>query len=163
MSTHKIMGLIVLTLTSSSLLLSGCSSLSQVIPKEGPSMEQQYDGMKKVSPRPDADWVNESGASKKTSKSVTTSDSSLSTEENNDDADVSSLRKQVQPVALRSTALKQSVPTSNMWNSFHKVSNPTLTLFIYPHLSGNDELPVPGYTTAFNAYDHDHFALPQDA
>lgn len=45
---------------------------------------------------------------------------------------------------------------------FHKVLNPELKMYVYPHLAGKDELPVPGYYTAFNAYTQDHYVLPNE-
>jgi len=45
-------------------------------------------------------------------------------------------------------------------NSFHKLPNPELTMYVFPHLAGNDEMPIPGYFTEFNAYTQDHYALP---
>lgn len=45
-------------------------------------------------------------------------------------------------------------------NLFPKLPNPTIAMYVYPHLAGQDEAPVPGYTTAFTLYQEDHFALP---
>jgi conjugative transfer region lipoprotein (TIGR03751 family) len=42
---------------------------------------------------------------------------------------------------------------------FHKLPNPELHLYIYPHLAGIDQIPVPGYMTVFNVYERDHYAL----
>lgn len=45
---------------------------------------------------------------------------------------------------------------------FPKLENPTITVYVYPHLSGQEQAPVPGYTTAFSLYDRDHYALPSE-
>lgn len=45
-------------------------------------------------------------------------------------------------------------------NLFPKLPNPTIAMYVSPHLAGEDEAPVPGYTTAFTLYREDHFALP---
>ena len=45
---------------------------------------------------------------------------------------------------------------------FRKLPNPELQVYVFPHLAGNDQLPVPGYYTAFNAYSRDYYALPQE-
>lgn len=45
-------------------------------------------------------------------------------------------------------------------NLFPKLPNPTVVMYVYPHLAGEDESPVPGYSTAFTMYKEDHFALP---
>ena len=42
--------------------------------------------------------------------------------------------------------------------TFSRVPNPTLTLFVYPHLKG--EMPIPGYSTGLFLFDKDHYALP---
>lgn len=45
---------------------------------------------------------------------------------------------------------------------YQKISNPELKMYIYPHLAGKEELPVPGYYTVFNAYTRDHYVLPSE-
>jgi conjugative transfer region lipoprotein (TIGR03751 family) len=47
-------------------------------------------------------------------------------------------------------------------NNFSKLPNPELRMFVYYHLAGKEELPIPGYFTVFNAYERDHFALPNE-
>lgn len=46
--------------------------------------------------------------------------------------------------------------------TFHKLPNPELKMYVYPHLAGNDGVPIPGYFTEFNAYTHDHYELPSE-
>ena len=43
---------------------------------------------------------------------------------------------------------------------FPRLSNPTLVLYVYPHLTGRDRHPVPGYSTAFTFYEKVEYALP---
>lgn len=45
-------------------------------------------------------------------------------------------------------------------NLFQPLPNPQLVMYIYPHLVADDEAPIPGYTTAFYLFKHDHFAMP---
>ncbi|SFV89211.1 putative lipoprotein [hydrothermal vent metagenome] len=45
--------------------------------------------------------------------------------------------------------------------NFPKLSNPILNMFVYPHLTRGGN-PVPGYTTNFNLYERDHYALPAE-
>ncbi len=47
-------------------------------------------------------------------------------------------------------------------NTFYKIPNPELKMYVYPHLAGKDEVPIPGYNTVFNAYTQDHYALPNE-
>ena len=42
---------------------------------------------------------------------------------------------------------------------FPQVPNPTLTLYVFPHLT-KDGLPIPGYITEFSMYASAPFALP---
>lgn len=43
---------------------------------------------------------------------------------------------------------------------FSLVRNPQLTMYVYPHLAGNNEAPVPGYFTAFSLYEKNYYAVP---
>ena len=43
---------------------------------------------------------------------------------------------------------------------FPRLSNPTLVIYIYPHLSGSERHPVPGYSSAFTLYEKVEYALP---
>jgi len=45
-------------------------------------------------------------------------------------------------------------------NLFPRLPNPTLVMFIYPHLAGATGNPVPGYATAFPMYKGVEYALP---
>ena len=45
---------------------------------------------------------------------------------------------------------------------FPRHRNPQITLYVHPHLSTGDNAPVPGYTTAFNLYASDEYALPSE-
>jgi conjugative transfer region lipoprotein (TIGR03751 family) len=62
-------------------------------------------------------------------------------------------------VASKRSALPLYATNSN----FHKLPNPELKMYVFPHLAGKDEVPVPGYYTAFNGYTQDHYALPNEA
>ena len=42
---------------------------------------------------------------------------------------------------------------------FPQVPNPTLTMYVFPHLT-KDGLPIPGYITEFSMYASAPFALP---
>lgn len=43
---------------------------------------------------------------------------------------------------------------------FPRLPNPTLVMFVYPHLSGQEGVPVPGYATSFPMYEQVEYALP---
>ena len=43
---------------------------------------------------------------------------------------------------------------------FPRLPNPTLVMYVFPHLAGEARAPVPGYTTAFPMYEQVEYALP---
>jgi conjugative transfer region lipoprotein (TIGR03751 family) len=43
---------------------------------------------------------------------------------------------------------------------FPRLPNPTLVMFVFPHLSGSERVPVPGYATTFPLYERVEYALP---
>ena len=43
---------------------------------------------------------------------------------------------------------------------FPRLPNPTLVMYIFPHLSGSERTPVPGYVTTFPFYEKVEYALP---
>jgi len=43
---------------------------------------------------------------------------------------------------------------------FPRLPNPTLVMYIFPHLSGSERTPVPGYVTTFPFYEKPEYALP---
>jgi conjugative transfer region lipoprotein (TIGR03751 family) len=43
---------------------------------------------------------------------------------------------------------------------FPRLPNPTLVMYVYPHLAGPAHVPIPGYTTRFSMYETTEFALP---
>jgi conjugative transfer region lipoprotein (TIGR03751 family) len=44
-------------------------------------------------------------------------------------------------------------------NLFPILSNPMLSMYVYPHLASDEQLPVPGYTTAFLLYEKNYYAM----
>ncbi|MFG1304666.1 TIGR03751 family conjugal transfer lipoprotein [Xanthobacter autotrophicus] len=45
-------------------------------------------------------------------------------------------------------------------NQFHRLPNPDLAMYVFPHLAGTDPAPVPGYTTIFPLYQRVQYAMP---
>ena len=43
---------------------------------------------------------------------------------------------------------------------FPRLPNPTLVMYVFPHLVGEERLPVPGYATTFPMYRQLEYALP---
>lgn len=132
----RILWILIPLLTSISLV--GCSSVrGNVVPQTGPSMEQVYDSM---------------GINKSASVPVAVNENSQSGE-----ADVTEIRQEI----YTSNQSSANNGASDV-HGFHKLPNPELRMYVYPHLAGTAEIPIPGYSTVFNAYDRDHYALTQE-
>ena len=43
---------------------------------------------------------------------------------------------------------------------FPRLPNPTLVMYVFPHLAGSENVPVPGYATTFPLYERVEYALP---
>lgn len=43
---------------------------------------------------------------------------------------------------------------------FPRLPNPTLVMYLFPHLAGEESAPVPGYVTTFPFYERVEYALP---
>jgi conjugative transfer region lipoprotein (TIGR03751 family) len=43
---------------------------------------------------------------------------------------------------------------------FHRLPNPDLVMYVFPHLAGTDPVPVPGYSTVFPLYSRVQYAMP---
>ena len=63
---------------------------------------------------------------------------------------------------IKTISTTRAIPVNVTDSTFHKLPNPELKMYVYPHLAGNDEVPIPGYFTEFNAYSRDHYALPSE-
>lgn len=133
--------LITLMLVVASINLSACSSVrGNVVPQTGPTMEQIYDGM----------------GAQHTSENTSQSDSQDDLKKWREEATMSA------PVQSHTRMTVDQLPTQTVSEEFRKLPNPEMKLYIYPHLAGEDQVPVPGYFTVFNVYDHDHYALAQE-
>ena len=43
---------------------------------------------------------------------------------------------------------------------FLRLPNPSLVMYVFPHLAGTERVPVPGYATTFPLYERVEYALP---
>jgi conjugative transfer region lipoprotein (TIGR03751 family) len=44
--------------------------------------------------------------------------------------------------------------------SFPRLPNPSLVMYVFPHLAGAERTPVPGYATTFPLFERVEYALP---
>ena len=114
-----------------SLVLAGCASTKEaVLPQDGPSMKAIYEG-----------HVNEMHA-----------------------RDPQILRHALgnRPILTGEAALQGY--TRDAFDEidvlFPRLPNPTLVMYVFPHLAGDAHAPVPGYATAFPMYEQVEYALP---
>ncbi|HEJ2413791.1 TPA: TIGR03751 family conjugal transfer lipoprotein, partial [Pseudomonas aeruginosa] len=49
---------------------------------------------------------------------------------------------------------------NEIYRQFHRLPNPDLVMYVFPHLAGTDPVPVPGYTTVFPLYQRVQYAMP---
>ena len=114
-----------------SLMLTGCASTKDtVLPQDGPSMKAIYEG-----------HVHEMNA---------------------DNPQV--IRGELGDRHIVSGEAALHGYTRDAFNEidvlFPRLPNPTLVMYIFPHLAGDAGAPVPGYTTAFPMYEQVEYALP---
>ncbi|MCG8023596.1 MAG: TIGR03751 family conjugal transfer lipoprotein [Candidatus Thiodiazotropha endolucinida] len=114
-----------------SLVLAGCASTKDtVLPQDGPSMKAIYEG-----------HVHEMNA---------------------DNPQVIRGELGDRPIVAGEAALHGY--TRDAFNEidvlFPRLPNPSLVMYIFPHLAGDAGAPVPGYTTAFPMYEQVEYALP---
>ena len=114
-----------------SLVLAGCATTKDtVLPQDGPSMKAIYEG-----------HVQEMNA-----------------------RDPQVIRQELgnRPILAGEAALQGY--TRDAFNEidvlFPRLPNPTLVMYVFPHLAGESRAPVPGYATAFPMYEQVEYALP---
>lgn len=49
---------------------------------------------------------------------------------------------------------------NEIYRQLHRLPNPDLVMYVFPHLAGTDPVPVPGYSTVFPFYQRVQYALP---
>ncbi|QQC64344.1 TIGR03751 family conjugal transfer lipoprotein [Paraburkholderia ginsengisoli] len=49
---------------------------------------------------------------------------------------------------------------NEIYQQFHRLPNPDMVMYVFPHLAGTDPVPVPGYTTVFPLYQRVQYAMP---
>jgi conjugative transfer region lipoprotein (TIGR03751 family) len=74
------------------------------------------------------------------------------------------LRRPLTGADVRDAPATQAAYTRTAANEihrqFHRLPNPDLVMYVFPHLVGTDPVPVPGYTTVFPLYQRVQYAMP---
>lgn len=68
-----------------------------------------------------------------------------------------SVGDELSPSGMRAD-LRQRAQALNQ--QFPRLPNPDLVMYVFPHLAGEEAVPVPGYSTVFPLYRHVPYALP---
>ena len=114
-----------------SLALAGCASTKEaVLPQDGPSMKAIYEA-----------HIHEMSARDPLSIRQALGDRPILTGE-------AALHGYTRDAANEIDAIYPRLP------------NPTLVMYVFPHLAGEESVPVPGYATAFPMYERTEYALP---
>ena len=78
--------------------------------------------------------------------------------------DSMSVRKELKARPTDADAADLSGYTRDAFNElnvhFPRLPNPTLVMYVFPHLAGAERVPVPGYATTFPMYRQVEYALP---
>ncbi|MBL1456456.1 TIGR03751 family conjugal transfer lipoprotein [Methylophaga sp.] len=122
---------VIVTLIS---LLSACASQTKddLLPQTGPTMEEVYRN-------------HESNLTAGTSNGQSAFAGIRERQAGNYDADLDGYTRDA---------------NREIQQQFPRLPNPTLVMFVYPHLSTASRLPVPGYSTAFPFYERTEYAMP---
>jgi len=48
---------------------------------------------------------------------------------------------------------------NEIYRQFQRLPNPDLVMYVFPHLTGTEAVPVPGYTTVFPLYQRVQYAM----
>src|SRR5690554_6043107 len=76
----------------------------------------------------------------------------------------SDLRRPLESSELVSEQLRYSRDASNEIHSqFRRLPNPDLMMYVFPHLAGSEQVPVPGYSTVFPLYQRTQYAMPGES
>lgn len=114
-----------------SLIMTGCASTQKaVLPQDGPSMKAIYES-----------HINEMNSRDPVSLRQELGSRNIQTGE-------SELHGYTRDAANEIDAI------------FPRIPNPTLVMYVFPHLAGEEAVPVPGYATSFPMYKHIEYALP---
>ena len=129
-----------LLISSISLSLGGCTSIEKVLPQDGPTMLDIYEGHVAATGEP--------------TRRAPTSATGMTPPENRPGSDWQEIRTGAELVSYTRTV------ESEIETLFPELPNPRIIMYVFPHLTTKDRLPVPGYATAFSMYERTEFALP---
>ena len=121
------------TSLASVLLVAGCASTKEaVLPQDGPSMKAIYDAHFEAMGARDPQAVRGELGSRPLTPSEV-------------------------PLDRYTRDAHNELETT-----FPRLPNPTLRMYVFPHLATDERVPVPGYVTTFPMYERVEYALPSE-
>ena len=121
----------IVTIAWFSLALGGCASTKEsVLPQDGPSMKAIYDAHFEGMGADDPYVVRRELGTRPLG---------------DDDVDLAGYSRTAH---------------TELETIFPRLPNPTLVMYVFPHLAGSERVPVPGYATTFTLYERVEYALP---
>jgi len=129
-----------------SLLLSGCATGSKdsILPQDGPTMKQVYEGHFNGE-RINQNKAEDTDSNTSNSNNRLAQSKRLISHRHDNETDVSGYTRTAH---------------NEIQQIFPRLRNKTLVMYIFPHLSKGERHPVPGYSTAFTLYKQVEYALP---
>jgi conjugative transfer region lipoprotein (TIGR03751 family) len=124
----------LLTLGFFAFFITACTTAGNAIPQGGPTMAQVYEQAMQKSNNSTLD------AARRKVQTKTISNSQNLNNENRLSAYTRTSQNEIN-------------------NLFPQLPNPQLVMYVYPHFAGNEEVPVPGYSTAFYLFEKTHYKL----
>lgn len=72
----------------------------------------------------------------------------------------SQLRRPLTTITAQEQQGYPRTAANEVQSQFRRLPNPDMVMYVYPHLSGSEGVPVPGYSTVFPLYTQVRYALP---
>lgn len=72
----------------------------------------------------------------------------------------SQLRRPLAEIPVQEQQHYTRTAANEVQSQFRRLPDPDMVMYIFPHLSGNEGVPVPGYSTVFPLYTQVQYALP---
>ncbi|MFG6656216.1 TIGR03751 family conjugal transfer lipoprotein [Scandinavium sp. M-37] len=70
------------------------------------------------------------------------------------------LRRPVEDISAPEQQRYSRTAENDIYSQFTRLPDPDMVMYVYPHLTSERGIPVPGYSTVFPFYGKVHYALP---
>ncbi|EJN2862232.1 TIGR03751 family conjugal transfer lipoprotein [Salmonella enterica subsp. enterica serovar Yaba] len=72
----------------------------------------------------------------------------------------SQLRRPLTEISVQEQQRYTRTAENEVQAQFKRLPNPDMTMYVFPHLTGGENVPVPGYSTVFPLHSRVNYALP---